>query len=77
MKIRLFWRNGYGRPGRFARMPPSYRVFCTLSKPLFSLFKAIFPRSITTTEQIGRAMLQVAKRGYPTPILESHDINSL
>lgn len=55
----------------------SYRVFYTLSKSLFPLFKSIFPKSITTTEQIGRAMLQVAKYGYSTPILESRDINTL
>jgi uncharacterized protein YbjT (DUF2867 family) len=56
---------------------PLYSFFYTLSKPLFPILKSIFPRSITTTEQIGRAMLQVAKHGYPTPILESRDINTL
>jgi uncharacterized protein YbjT (DUF2867 family) len=55
----------------------SYRFFYTLSKPLFPLVKAISPQSLTTTEQVGRAMLLVAKRGYPTPFLESRDINSL
>ncbi len=28
---------------------------------------------VTTTEEIGRAMLGVAKRGYPKKILESED----
>jgi hypothetical protein len=56
---------------------PLYSFFYTLGKPLFPILKSIFPRSITTTEQIGRAMLQVAKHGYPTPILESSDINTL
>jgi uncharacterized protein YbjT (DUF2867 family) len=55
----------------------SYRVFYALSKPLLPLFRSIFPQYVTTTEQMGRAMLQVAKRGYPTPILESRDINTL
>jgi len=54
-----------------------YRIFYTVAKPIFPLLKAVFPRQITTTEQLGRAMLQVAKRGYPTPILESRDINTL
>lgn len=54
-----------------------YRAFYTLAKPILPLLKAIFPRQITTTEQLGHAMLQVAKRGYPTPILESRDINTL
>jgi uncharacterized protein YbjT (DUF2867 family) len=55
----------------------SYRVFYTLSKPLLPIFKALFPKYVTTTQQMGRAMLQVAKHGYPTPILESRDINTL
>jgi uncharacterized protein YbjT (DUF2867 family) len=54
-----------------------YRIFYTVAKPIFPLLKAVFPRQITTTEQLGHAMLQVAKRGYPTPILESRDINTL
>jgi uncharacterized protein YbjT (DUF2867 family) len=56
---------------------PSYRIFYTLARPLFPVFKAIFPRSMNTTEQVGRAMLEVARHGYPRPILESRDINSL
>lgn len=54
-----------------------YRIFYSVAKPIFPLLKAVFPRQITTTEQLGHAMLQVAKRGYPTPILESRDINTL
>ncbi len=55
----------------------SYRIFYALGKPLLPVLRAISPRLVTTTEQLGRAMLQVAKRGYPTPILESRDINTL
>jgi len=33
-----------------------------------------FPNAIVTTEQVGRAMLAVAKQGAPSPILESRDI---
>jgi hypothetical protein len=32
---------------------------------------------VTTTEQLGRAMLRVAKEGAGKKILESRDINSL
>jgi len=32
---------------------------------------------MTTSEQVGRAMLAVAKHGYPSPILESADINKV
>ena len=30
---------------------------------------------MTTSEQIGRAMIRVARDGYPKPVLESEDIN--
>jgi hypothetical protein len=32
---------------------------------------------VTTTEQVGRAMLRVAEEGAPRPILETRDINGL
>jgi uncharacterized protein YbjT (DUF2867 family) len=53
-----------------------YRVFYTLSKPLLPLLRLAFPDYVLTTQQIGRAMLTVAKRGYPQKILESKDIRA-
>jgi hypothetical protein len=32
---------------------------------------------VTTTEQVGRAMIRVARQGYPKPVLENEDINRL
>jgi uncharacterized protein YbjT (DUF2867 family) len=55
----------------------SYRIFYSIAKPLFPLFKAIFPRQITTTEQLGRAMLTVAKKGADKHVLETQDITAL
>jgi uncharacterized protein YbjT (DUF2867 family) len=54
-----------------------YQAIYTALGPLLPLIKSAFPKSITTTEQIGRAMLQVAKHGYPKPILEAKDIIAL
>lgn len=54
-----------------------YQTIYTVLNPILPIARALFPNSITTTEQIGRAMLQVAKHGYPRPILESKDIASL
>jgi uncharacterized protein YbjT (DUF2867 family) len=54
-----------------------YQALYTALGPLLPLIKSAFPKSITTTEQIGRAMLQVAKDGYPKPILEAKDIIAL
>ena len=54
-----------------------YQTFYTVLNPILPLLKSAFPQYITTTEQLGRAMLTVAKSGFPKPILESKDINSL
>lgn len=54
-----------------------YQFFYTLTLPLFPLLRAIFPRLINNTEQIGKAMLIVAKRGSDKKLLESKDIVSL
>jgi hypothetical protein len=32
---------------------------------------------VTTTEKVGRAMLEVARRGAPKQLLENRDINEL
>ncbi len=54
-----------------------YRMMYALSAPLLPLLKALFPHYLTTTEKIGRAMINVAMRGYPKQILETRDINSV
>ena len=54
-----------------------YRLFYSLMTPLYPALRALFPRAITTTEQVGRAMLRLARSGYSKPILESADITSL
>jgi uncharacterized protein YbjT (DUF2867 family) len=53
-----------------------YRVLYVLVKPLLPIVKNVFPGSVTTTEQVGRAMLAVARSGYPRRVLESRDIGS-
>lgn len=54
-----------------------YQFFYTLAAPLFPVFRAIFPQQITTTEQVGKAMLIVASRGSDKKLLESKDIATL
>ena len=55
----------------------SYRIFYAMTRPLLPLLKVLFRGYVTTTEQLGRAMLAVVKRGYAKPVLETRDINSL
>lgn len=54
-----------------------YRIFYAALMPILPLLRRLFPRQILTTEQLGQAMLLVAKHGYPQPVLESADITSL
>ena len=54
-----------------------YRFVYAITRPLWRPLRAAFPQAITTTEQVGRAMLRVARNGAPKPILESADINAL
>jgi uncharacterized protein YbjT (DUF2867 family) len=51
-----------------------YQFFYTALNPILPLLKSALPKSITTTEELGRAMLNVARNGYPKPILEVPDI---
>lgn len=46
-----------------------------MTGPLLTFLHRVAPRYVTTTEEVGRAMLSVAKRGYPKPILEMEDIH--
>jgi uncharacterized protein YbjT (DUF2867 family) len=54
-----------------------YRIGYLLAGPLMPMLKAIFPKSITTTEQIGRAMIKIAREGAPKAVLENPDINRM
>lgn len=54
-----------------------YQIFYDLLAPLMPLLKGRLPKYLTTTEQIGHAMIHVAKDGYPKTILDPVDINSL
>lgn len=53
-----------------------YRILYAIAGPLFPMLNALFPRYVTTTEQVGRAMLAVAKQGHPTPIVENEAIRA-
>src|SRR6202140_3193164 len=54
-----------------------YGMAYALMRPLYPLLKMLFPKYVTTTECVGRAMLNVTKRGFPKPVLENRDINRM
>jgi len=54
-----------------------YRIPYLILQPLIPVLTRRFPKYVTTTEQLGRAMIAVAKHGAPKTVLESADINKL
>ena len=54
-----------------------YSAMYAVVKPLYPLLRRIAPAYVTTTEQVGRAMLHVARAGVPKRVLETKDINAL
>jgi uncharacterized protein YbjT (DUF2867 family) len=54
-----------------------YHAAYSVLSPLASLFVRLSPAAATTTERLGRAMIQVAIAGAPKRVLESTDINAL
>jgi uncharacterized protein YbjT (DUF2867 family) len=55
----------------------SYRIFYAVAWPVLPLMRRLFPGYVTTTERLGKAMVEAAKHGAPKRVLESADINAL
>jgi uncharacterized protein YbjT (DUF2867 family) len=53
-----------------------YNVLYPLLYPLMLVAKLVAPRFITDTERLGKAMLHIAKKGFPKQVLENPDINA-
>ena len=73
----FMFRPGFIRPvDGIVSKTALYRVIYAVLTPLMPLIERIAPRAVTTTRQVGRAMLAVARRGAAKPILEVADINA-
>jgi uncharacterized protein YbjT (DUF2867 family) len=81
--LRLFERAVMFRPGFIQPLhgirskTKAYQLFYTILGPLLPLLRRLFPRRITTTEALGKAMLHVAKHGSPKRVLEMADITAM
>jgi uncharacterized protein YbjT (DUF2867 family) len=64
------------RPGKTSKTA-LYRISYAVLAPLYPVLKRVAPRQMTTSEDIGRAMIAAAITGYPKRVLESPDINTL
>ena len=51
-----------------------YNAAYVVIKPLFPLLRRISPTMVTTSDQFSRAMISIARDGYPSPIVEMRDI---
>jgi len=77
-KARYMFRPGFIQPLHGIRSKTKlYRTFYTITGPVFPVIRALFPRYVTTTEQLGRAMIKVARQGAHKSVLENWDINSI
>lgn len=54
-----------------------YRILYRVFWPLMPLIKFLAPNSVTTTEDLGKVMIYIAREGAPQRLLESRDIVAL
>ena len=72
------FRPGYIQPLHGIRTKTKlYGALYTVVAPLYPILKRLLPNYVTTTECVGRAMLNVARRGATKRLLENRDINEL
>ena len=53
------------------------RIAYAVFRPLLPVVRAITSGSVVTTEELGRAMIAVARRGAPQRVLEPRDLRAL
>jgi len=74
----FMFRPGYIQPKRGVRSRTRlYRALYAIAAPLYPVLKRLGPRLVTTTADVGRAMIEAVANGYPRRILEVADINAL
>ena len=72
------FRPGFIQPMHGIRSKTGlYRAVYAVAAPLFPVWNALAPKYVTTTERVGRAMLEVARHGASRSVLENDDINRL
>jgi uncharacterized protein YbjT (DUF2867 family) len=54
-----------------------YRALYMVMGPILPLLNRLFPKYVTTTERVGRAMLKAARQGADKRVLENSGINDL
>jgi uncharacterized protein YbjT (DUF2867 family) len=82
--LRLPFRSAYMmRPGAIVPMhgiksrTTLYRVFYSVLTPITPVLGRLFPKYVTTSERVAKAMLRLARSGFRSPVLENLDIDQL
>lgn len=77
-KSAYMFRPGFIQPLHGIRSKTAlYQAIYSLTGPVIPLLRWLFPKVILTTEEIGKVMLAVAKRGSPVKVLEVRDMQAL
>jgi hypothetical protein len=72
------FRPGFIQPMNGIRSKTKlYQALYNVLGPFYPVLKRIFPKHVTTTVNVGRAMIEVAANGFASRILENPDINRL
>lgn len=72
------FRPGFIQPLRGVQSKKRvYQAFYAVLTPLYPVLKRMLPKHVTTTVNMGQAMIAVAERGHTKHVLENPDINSL
>ena len=75
-KAQYMFRPGYIQPlhGIKSKTKLINALYAVMG-PMYPVWKAVLPKYVTTTEQLGRAMIKVARHGAARHVLETEDIN--
>ena len=78
--MRLGFKDAYAfRPGFIKPSPGQKRAFTAakILAPLYPLLHAIVPKWVCTMQDLGRAMIRVAAKGYGKKVVECLDIEKI
>ncbi len=75
-KAAYMLRPGYIQPLHGVKSKTNwYRAVYAIVSPIYPVLQTLFPKYVITTEQLGRAMIYVAKHGAPKQVLEVEHIH--
>jgi uncharacterized protein YbjT (DUF2867 family) len=77
-KATYVFRPGFIQPVRGVRSKTRlYNAFYAFAKPLYPVFRLFAAKHVTTTAELGKAMIEAAAHGYPQRIIDSKDVHVL